>query len=493
MDASPYHLAIARNRFGLGTRADDAISGDPRASLMRQFAAFDPQPPVIAALPGSAVMARQFREYLATIRPFLAANGATGPAARGSPRTMKLPAPSGNAADIAGPEARIRADLRRQYRDSYGLQARARIAAALTTPAAFPERLVHFWANHFAVSADKLQSIGLAGTLEFEAIRPHVGGRFIDLLLAVERHPAMLLYLDQAQSIGPGSQLAEAARRRPNGRRQPGLNENLGREILELHTVGVGSGYGQADVLALAEALTGWSIGGFVRRPLGIEAPDGAFVFQPGWHEPGTRTLLGKRYAQSGSAQAQAMLADLAVHPATARHIATKLARHFVADVPPAALVDRLAARHIASGGNLMAVYQTLVDAPESWAVPAPKFKTPWEWAISALRGVGATAAPDLRVVAALNELGQPIWRPGSPAGWDDSAASWAAPDALLRRVETASRIAAQIGDRIDARTLAPKLLPGVLSAATAAAIARADSPQQGLTLLLAAPEFLRR
>ncbi len=486
----PYALAIARNRFGLGALAGDAPIADPRGDLLAQFARFDPRPPAIADVPGSNVMAQQFRENVEQIRAYRRANP---PAVAASAM-----APDANMAAAATPAMKdgaemLRQDLRRQYRDSYGGQVRARITSALVTTTPFPERLVHFWANHFAVSADKLQTIGLAGTLEFEAIRPHIGGRYVDMLLAVERHPAMLLYLDQAQSIGPDSLIAEAVRRRPNAKRQLGLNENLGREILELHTLGVGSGYTQADVQELARALSGWSIGGFVKGPIGLSAPDGAFVFQPGWHEPGSRTLLGKRYGQSGEAQAQAMLADLAVHPATARHLATKLARHFVADVPPPALVDRLAGAHIVSGGDLMAVYRVLVAAPESWAVATPKFKTPWEWTISALRAVGAGPATDLRVVGALNELGQPVWKPGSPAGWDDIAASWAAPDALLRRVETAGRIAARVGDRIDARALAPKILPGVLTAATTQAIARADTPQQGLAMLLASPEFLRR
>jgi uncharacterized protein (DUF1800 family) len=484
VNAPPTVLAIAGNRFGLGLRPADSPLAEPAADLLAQFSRFDPRPAGIAEVPGSAEMARQFREYLVRIRPFLKANGLAMPAMTGDSPPIATAPPIDDAA--------IRKALRQQYQENYGGQARARIVAALTTPAPFAERLVHFWANHFAVSADKLQTLGLAGTLEFEAIRPNVGGRFIDMLLAVERHPALLLYLDQAQSIGPDSQVAAAARRRA-ARRQPGLNENLGREILELHTLGVDGGYSQADVQELARALSGWSIGGFVRAPIGIEAPDGAFVFQPGWHEPGDRTLLGKRYSHSGEAQARAMLADLAVHPATARHLASKLARHFVADVPPPALVDRLAEAYTSSGGDLMAVYRVLVAAPEAWAMPTPKFKSPWEWTISALRAIGATTAPDLRIVGALNDLGQPIWRSGSPAGWDDTAAAWAAPDALLRRVELAGRIAAAVGDRIDARALAPRVLPGVLGPGTTQAIARAATPQQGLALLLAAPEFLRR
>ncbi len=481
-------LAVALNRFGLGAGPGATEIADPRAWLIGQFSHFDVRPAAIAAVPGSDVMARQFREYLAQIRPLLRANGFAVPGNNSAAMAPAIPA----ATPPADAEKAVRTELRKQYQANYGGQARARIVSALVTPAPFPERLVHFWANHFAVSADKLQTIGLAGTMEFEAVRPHIAGKFGDLLMAVTRHPAMLLYLDQAQSIGPGSPVAQAAALRGNRRRPLGLNENLAREILELHTLGAGD-YAQADVGELARALTGWSIGGFVRRPVGIEAPDGAFVFQPGWHEPGARTVAGTTYRQSGEDQGRAILQALAVHPATARHLATKLARHFVADVPPPALVDRLAAAHIASGGDLMVLYRMLVAAPESWATPEPKFKTPWDWTISALRALGVRDAPDLKIVGALTELGQPIWRPGSPAGWDDSSASWAAPDALLRRVETAGRLAVVVGDRIDARALAPQILPGVLGAATTQAIARAETPQQGLALLLASPEFMRR
>lgn len=480
--------AIALNRFGLGARAGDAPPADPKAWLRDQPSRFDPRPPVIAAAPGSAAMALQFRDYLQELRAARVDAAAAQPVGQAATDTaMALtPPPKSDAAKL------IRKDINALYRDSYGALARARIAAALTTPAPFAERLTHFWANHFAVSADKLQSIGTAGTLEFEAVRPNLFGHFGDLLLAVETHPAMLLYLDQAQSIGPDSFIGSRAALKPRARKV-GLNENLAREILELHTLGVGGGYSQADVQELARGLTGWSVGGFVRGPIGDEGPPGGFVFQERWHQPGTRTLLGKVYAQDGQAQARAMLADLSVHPATARHLATKLALHFAGDVPPLPLVDRLAATHLRTGGDLNGLYAVLIDAPEIWATPTPKFKSPWDWTVSALRGVGAKDAPDLKLVGALNELGQPVWKPGSPAGWDDVAASWAAPDALLRRVEVAQRIATTVGDRLDARTLAAQLLPGTLSPATAQAIARADSPGQGLALLLVAPEFMRR
>ena len=477
--------AIAMNRFGLGACAGQPAPASPREWLTTQLERFEPRPPVIAAAPSSGAMAAQFRDYLMQVRAFKAS--VTVP-----PSTTPLIAAATPAPDTSG-EKTLRQTLRAGYRASYGALVNARITAALTSPAPFAERLTHFWANHFAVSADAMKTIGLAGTLEFEAIRPNLFGRFADLMLAVERHPAMLLYLDQAQSIGPNSMVGSRAALRLNARRKVGLNENLAREILELHTLGVGSGYTQADVLELARAMTGWSVGGFVRQPIGVEAPDGAFIYQPTWHEPGTRTLLGRRYPDSGPNQARAMFGDLAVHPATATHIATKLVRHFVADVPPPALVAKLARVHVESGGDLSAVYAALVAAPQAWAEPLAKFKSPWDWQVSALRALGIQEAVDLKLAGALGELGQPVWRPGSPAGWDDVGASWAAPDALLRRVEVARAMTAKIGDRLDARTLGPQVLPGVWSAASAAAVARAASPAQALALLLVAPEFMRR
>ena len=493
--------AIAVNRFGLGARPDDALPADPKRWLIDQMAAFEPRPAVLAGVPTSAAMAAQYHGFLLRIRDTLGAKGLpelaniapmARPAAAASPAAMADPdAPPAAAPKVKSADMALRQELRAGYRASYITLAQGRIAAAIASPTPFPERLTHFWANHFAVSADKLATIGLAGTLEFEAIRPHLFGTFADLLLAVEHHPAMLLYLDQAQSIGSDSPIGRRAALRPNAKRKVGLNENLAREIMELHTLGVGSGYTQADVQELARALTGWSVGGFVRRPIGVEAPDGAFVYQADWHEPGSRTLLGVHYPDKGYYTAEAMLRALAVHPATAHHIAFQLVRHFVADEPPPALVERMAAVHVATGGSLVAVYRALLDAPEAWATPLAKFKTPWDWTVSSLRAVGARTA-DAKSVGALTALGQPIWRPGSPAGWDDVAASWAAPDALLRRVEVAQRIAAA-APALDARSLGPRLMPGTWSPGTAAAVAKADSPAQGLAMLLVAPEFLRR
>jgi uncharacterized protein (DUF1800 family) len=286
------------------------------------------------------------------------------------------------------------------------------------------------------------------------------------MLLAVEQHPAMLVYLDQAQSIGPNSQAGMFAAMR--GGKARGLNENLAREIMELHTLGVRTGYSQADVTEFARALTGWTVGGIGRGPgarmLG-NAPAGEFQFAALLHEPGDRTIMGKRYGQSGEGQARAVLTDLAASPATAKHLATKLARHFAGDEPPPALVERLSKAYLAGNGDLPSVYRALIESPEPWAAQPLKFKSPWEWSVSALRAVGARDLAAQAAAGLLKQLGQPTWQPGSPAGWDDIAASWAAPEALVLRVEGAQRIAERGASTIDARTLAEKLFPDSLSA----------------------------
>ncbi|MFD1580972.1 DUF1800 domain-containing protein [Ramlibacter ginsenosidimutans] len=454
--------AIALNRFGLGARPDDAVPGDAKSWLLAQFKRYEPLPAPWQAQPRTPVV---WNALVAQQREVRTAAASEKQAAQQA--------------------------FRRESRDDYLAAVGARAASALATPAPFVERLVHFWANHFAVSVDKVAVLGLAGAFEADAIRPNVLGRFEDLLLAGVRHPAMLLYLDQAASIGPQSpQALRVAERQPARRR--GLNENLAREIMELHTVGVRSGYTQADVTEFARALTGWSVAGLG----GAEAhADGEtpFQFRPMLHEPGARTVLGRSYGEPGEQQARAILHALATAPATAQHIAAKLARHFVADEPPPPLVEKLAAAFTRSGGDLPTVYRTLVDAPEAWQPQPAKFKSPWEWSVSSLRALGRHDVPALQAANLLNQLGQPVWKPGSPAGYDDIAATWAAPDALVRRVEVAQRLAAQAGDAVDARSLAPRILPGSLTQATATAVARSESPAGALALLLVSPEFLRR
>jgi uncharacterized protein (DUF1800 family) len=392
----------------------------------------------------------------------------------------------------------MRQFARAQYIEQVGV--RVRSAVASDTP--FVERLVHFWANHFAVSVEKLESTAFAGLMEFEAIRPHVTGKFEDMLIAVEQHPAMLLFLDQARSIGPDSPFGNRAGARAGAfNRKIGLNENLGREILELHTLGVRSGYTQADVTEFARALTGWTVSGLGAGPYAkrqADAAPGDFIFSAQLHQPSPRTILGKHYAQDGEAQARAVLADLARHPATARHLAVKLARHFVADDPPPGVVARLERAYLSSGGDLPTVYRALVDAPESWAPAPAKFRDPWLWAVASLRATSVKGGtipgdiPDKQFANWFNQLGQPVWKSGSPAGWDDVAASWAAPDALLRRVELAQRFATILPANADARVIAPELFGSALSPSTRTVLANAESPKQALSLLFAAPEMLR-
>jgi uncharacterized protein (DUF1800 family) len=459
--------AVALNRFGLGARPTDTPPTDPKAWLADQLGRFEPRPAVLSAQPRSASAAA---DYIARQREVAQAR-------------------QSSEQDRMAARRMLVADARDDYQDAVN----ARAAVALSTDTPFVERLVHFWSNHFAISTEKPQVAALAGAFEADAIRPHVLGRFEDMLVAVERHPAMQIYLDQIQSVGPGSVQATRVAQRPAGRKL-GLNENLAREIMELHTLGVRSGYSQADVTEFARALTGWSIGGL--GPGGgqlANAEPGDFLFRPLLHEPGARTIMGRRYNQPGEGQARAVLADLAASPATGRHLAMKLARHFVADDPPPVLVDRLAAAYDRSRGDLPTLYRTLIASPEAWAPQPAKFKTPWEWTISSLRGLGRIDLGRMQIAAMQNQLGQPVWRPGSPAGFDDIAASWAAPDALIRRVELAQRLAAQAGDRIDARQLSERLLPGVQSQDAKDQIARAESPTAALALLLVSPDFQRR
>jgi uncharacterized protein (DUF1800 family) len=451
--------AIASNRFGLGVRLGELPPAHAQRWLLSQLDTFEPLSPSWKPLQGTAALVEVWLAQQRAVRQ----------------------APEGE-------RSGIREAYLRRGRDDYVAAVGARASSALQTSAPFVERLVHFWSNHFAVSVDKLLVVGLAGAFERDAVRPHVLGRFEDMLVAVVRHPAMLLYLDQARSMGPNS-LAGRRARADVGQRRGGLNENLAREILELHTLGVGGGYSQVDVTEFARALTGWTLPG--DEPAG-DAP-ASFRFVSALHEPGARVVRGRNYADNGEQQARDILHDLSVAPATARFIAHKLARHFVADDPPLAIVRRLADTFERTGGDLPSLYRELVASPEAWQ-PAPrKFKTPWEWAISSLRALGRQEVTPVQVTSLMNQLGQPVWRPGAPAGYDDVTATWAAPDALLRRVEAAQRLVMQSTDAIDARAIAPQVLSGALSETTADVLARAESGATALALLLLCPEFMRR
>ncbi|HEY5756585.1 MAG TPA: DUF1800 domain-containing protein [Steroidobacter sp.] len=452
---------IAANRFGLGARPGELtdIGDDARVWLTRQVAGTRPVPQEVAALPSSAVAFQTFAKALRERR---------------------------QDKDAAKSAENGRRQIGAMYRD----QVAARYRLAIATEEPFRERLVHFWTNHFAVSADKAQVVGLAATLENEAIRPNVGGRFVDLLLAVEMHPAMILYLDNQASIGPNSPLAQKAARRASGDRKLDINENLAREILELHTLGVNGGYTQTDVTTFARALTGWSVAAARGKD---SAQAGQFQFRPMAHEPGAKALLGKRYSEDGLAQPRAVLKDLAAHPATARHVATKLARHFIADDPPERAVSRLTKVFLDTDGGLPSLHRALVESSEAWERTTAKFKTPHDFVVSAFRMLDFVPQLPEQILAPFQLLGQRPYTPGSPAGWPDTASQWDGPDALLKRIEWASAVGKRMGSKVQPLEAGAGSLGDALAERTRVAISRAESGAQGMALLLASPEFQRR
>ena len=353
-----------------------------------------------------------------------------------------------------------------------------------------------FWSNHFAISATKGGGVRvMAGAYEREAIRPHVLGRFADMLKAVEQHPAMLFFLDNTQSIGPMSQAGR--------NRNRGLNENLAREILELHTLGVDGGYTQTDVTSFAKIITGWTttdqrmvvamqVKGKAGGRQAIDLDPGQFAFVAQRHEPGEQTVLGKRYMDRGLDTGEEVLADLAKHPATARHIARKLAAYFVGQSPPPSLTARLEKTFRETDGNLAAVAKALASAPECWAEPPRKVVPPYDFTVSLMRAFGLQQrqVEALRVAAA---IGEPLWQPPSPKGWPDDDDAWMGPSAVRERLRIAEKVAREIDKTADPRALADNLIGEGMSQPTRQAIARAETREQGLELLIMSPEFLRR
>jgi len=491
--------ALALHRFGFGPRIGSiaAIASDPRGAVLSELdrpgAGRIGDPDLLSG--GEAARAAfHFRQEKRAQRLAQRAESEMDKQAAGNP-----PQPGAGAAaaspDAAGPNmadnpagsAAERSVVPKPKRDPgpgipqqlYLEEAKARIDAALGAELGLVERLVWFWSNHFCVSADKGGVRSLCGAYEREAIRAHVLGRFADMLLAVESHPAMLVYLDNARSIGPDS---VAGRNRGKG-----LNENLAREILELHTLGVRAGYTQDDVTSFAKVITGWTVFPPKQNP----ERGGEFVFNPRMHEPGPQRVIGKSYAQAGVEQGRAVLLDLARHPATAKHLAEKLARAFVVDAPPPALVERLARRFLDTDGDLRELTKTLVTAPEAWAAPRQKLKKPGEWIVAALRATGVTP-PDIRpVLQAHNLLGEPLWRPSAPKGFPDDSAAWM--DGLAERLDIANQFARRVAPLVDPEGAVDLALGPLASAETRQTVARAESRPQALALLLMAPEFLRR
>jgi uncharacterized protein (DUF1800 family) len=482
---SKAEAVLALHRFGFGPRigAIAAIAGDARGAVLAELARpgagrIHDGDLLASGAAGRATFAFQ-QERRAARRAELEARKraevlpGTPPGPAAAPPDPSPTASEMNATAKPRPEPPVPQKI-------FLSEAKARVEAALGGEIGFTERLVWFWSNHFCISADKSALVrALAGAYEREAIRPHVLGRFADMLRAVETHPAMLLYLDNARSFGPSS-IAGINQRK-------GLNENLAREILELHTLGVRTVYSQSDVTSFAKVITGWSVVPFRQDP----AHGGDFTFNPRMHEPGPQTVVGKTYPDTGLDQGRAVLDDLARHPATARHIADKLARHFVADQPPPALVDRLAKRFLETDGNLREVARALVAAPEAWAVSRSKLKRPGEWIVGALRATGVTP-PDIQpVMQAQNMLGEPLWRPSAPKGFADDSAAWI--NGLSERLDVANQLAGRVAGLVDPGGVVDTALGPLASAQTRQTVARAESRPQALALLLMSPEFQRR
>ncbi|WP_426018371.1 DUF1800 domain-containing protein [Brevundimonas sp. DWR2-3-1b1] len=496
MASSPTDAAIALTRLGLGARPGEIerVAADPRgwatAQIRPQGA---PQPS--GAFADTAQRVAQYVDYQSDAglvrrdRRSAPQAGATS-----TPMAQTAPAPDTDPDAVARREARQAA--RREITQDTAQEFLARAQLGASTDDGFAERWTLFWANAVTVSAVKFASGAFVGQYEREAIRPQVFGRFEDLVLAAEQHPAMLLYLDQARSVGPDSMAG--------ARRNAGLNENLAREMMELHTVGADGGYTQADVTELARALTGWSIPTArdqrqaarprrARMAAAQAQPEAnGFVFRPNVHEPGDRTVMGKTYPAAGLAQGQAILRDLARHPATARRLSRRLAAHFVADDPPPALVARLEEAWTRSGGDLAQVARALVEAPETWTPQPAKIKTPYDFVVSTHRALGTRPQRIQPLRQALLDMGQPPFAAPSPEGWPDAAADWAGPDALVKRLNW-SRTAADAAQAADPGAVAEAALGARLSERTRLAVARAESRPEALTLLFMSPEFQRR
>ena len=518
---------VALNRFGFGARggaAGDFINAasDPRGFVLAELARPNGallEVPGLLSTPelGKQVFDYQFEIQQARNAAKAAQQGASetppqGPDAKPQPRRNlslstaakeiagKDPAMQPQAADSANaamtPSATMQPPAMQTVagppkppaqplniiQKTFRAEALARLQRGVVADCGFVERLVVFWSNHFCISANKGALARMwAGSFEREAIRPHVLGRFADMLKAVEQHPAMLFFLDNQQSLGPES--------RAGINRNRGLNENLAREIMELHTLGVGGGYTQDDVTSLARVITGWTFAG---RKGQLGAP-GSFVFNANAHQPGPQTLLGKTYEATGLAQGEAALADIARHPSTANFIATKLIRHFVADDPPPALVARLRDVFVRTDGDLKALATALVDSDEAWRAPLTKMRSPYDFLVASGRLLARVPEDPGGYLGNLNLLGQPLWTPAGPNGFPDTAAAWAAPEGMKLRLDIASQMGARLGPNIDPLDLLEFAAADAASSETRNTIERAESRQQALALLLMSPEMQRR
>lgn len=439
MDTRPLQAAT---RFGLGPRADQPLPDDPLPWLEAQVTGPDQPPPPPPGRDAPMTLAESYRIW----QEFQAA----GPPQPGQPNPVE-----------------------RNFVD----EASTMLAWRIMSPAPYRERLVDFWANHFTVSKRSGAGVTTAiGDYMRHAIRPHATGRFADLLQAAVLHPAMLSYLSQNASIGPNSRAGKRSGR--------GLNENLAREVLELHTVTPAAGYSQEDVIEFAKLLTGWHIE-LKQEPVGT-------VFRPANHEPGAKTILGRRFEEGQEATLEA-LRFLAHHPGTHRNIATKLVRHFVADDPPPEAVARIEAVLRDTGGDLGAAAKALPRLEAAWSQPLGKFRSPQDYITAAYRAFSADGFQNARqAFGATHTLNQPAWVAPQPNGWPDRAADWVSPERLMQRLDWAYGLCGRFA-RLDPMAVLDTALGPLASRDTRQIVRGAGSPRDALALILASAEFQRR
>ena len=445
---------IAVNRFGLGARLNEIkqAKSDPKAFLIKQLIT----PEFNHNLPTSNELLLHMADFMRKRR-----------FAKLSPDC-----------ELPNKQQKTRRKLKPFFQQSYQKLCCDTLIRAIRSPDSLSWRLLDFFSNHFSVTAQGQKMVALAPTLEREAIAPNMLGNFENMLLAVMHHPCMLIYLNNDRSFGANSKIGKRSKK--------GLNENLAREMMELHTLGVNGGYTQADVIELAKGITGWSVA------LPLKDYKVGFYYRENRHEPGKRTLLGKTYAQPGEAQGIAMITDLARHPATAKHLCFQLAKHFISDNPSQSLQDKMVKRWQQTNGNIKQVMIAMINAPESWQPQSLKFKTPREFVISAHRALNFTPKNHQSLIWALNLLGQSPFKANSPEGYGDIEANWNGPSALMSRIDWSSQLVKRRA-RINPQRLSQRLFADNLSDNTQSLIQHAESRPNALTLLLMSPEFLRR
>ena len=434
----------ALNRFGLGARPGEALQLDPKPWLRAQITTSATE------IRGSNLKTtQQLVEEIASMRRKRMSNAS-------------------------------RKDFRKQATKQLEAEVTAAVNHGLRTDAPFAERLVRFWSNHFTVSGEGEKEVRyLAGAYEREAIRPNVFGKFADMVLASARHPAMLIYLDQVRSVGPNSKIGK--------RRSAGLNENYARELMELHTLGVDGGYDQSDVEALAKILTGWTIGGFGRKS---SRPITPFNFEASIHEPGSKTLLGRKISENGEKEGREAIKLLVRHPSTAKFVATKLVQHFVADLPPKDDVDKIAKVFQDTDGDLAQVSMALIDLRSAFTTEARKFRPPQEYILAVARALQLREVP-VKFLSSLRPMRHPYWGAMSPAGYKDTAQAWADPDALVKRTALARQIAdtAQLS-LSDISAQAPQIIEAHDPAGLTNALSSQANSKDALALFFASPDF---